>query len=92
MAHLAERPEQAATWIELDQDEVARLLDANPRTVSRLLRQGTEPRRDARERVLKLIAVLDQLSSVLRATPAHDWLDPKSPAQQSHARGPVAQG
>ncbi|MGH2715954.1 MAG: antitoxin Xre/MbcA/ParS toxin-binding domain-containing protein [Thermoleophilaceae bacterium] len=84
MADLAERLEQATTRIELDQADVARLLDTNPRTVSRWLHRETEPRPDARERLLELIAVLEQLSGVLKAAPAHDWLFTPNPLLDHH--------
>ena len=79
MADLAQRLEMATTRIELDQVDVARLLDMNPRTVARWLHRETQPRRHARERVLELIAVLEQLTGVLRAAPAHDWLFTPNP-------------
>jgi len=74
MADLAERLGKATGQIELDQADLARMLETNPRTVSRWLSRQTAPRPDARERLLELIAVLEKLSSVLRPEPAHDWL------------------
>lgn len=74
MADLAQRLEQVTTRIELDRADVARLLDTNPRTVSRWLGREAEPRPGARERLLELIAVLEHLSGVLKPGPAHDWL------------------
>lgn len=79
MEDLADRLERASAGIELDHAEVARVLNINPRTVSRWLHRETEPRPDARERLLELIAVLDQLSGVLKPTPAHDWLFTPNP-------------
>jgi putative toxin-antitoxin system antitoxin component (TIGR02293 family) len=70
--------------MELDQADVARVLDTNPRTVSRWLQRQTEPRPDARERLLELIAVLEQLSGVLRPGPAHDWLFTPNPLLDNH--------
>lgn len=80
MADLAERLGRATGQIELDQSDVARMLETNPRTVSRWLSRETSPRPDARERLLELIAVLEQLSGVLRPEAAHDWLFTPNPA------------
>jgi transcriptional regulator with XRE-family HTH domain len=74
MADLAERLGRASGQIELDQADLARMIDADPRTVSRWLSKQTSPRPDVRERLLELIVVLEQLSGVLRPEPAHDWL------------------
>jgi putative toxin-antitoxin system antitoxin component (TIGR02293 family) len=71
---LATRLEQASGRVELDQADLARVLDTNPRTIARWLHKEASPRPDSRERVLELIAVLEQLSGVLRAQAAHDWL------------------
>lgn len=71
---LASRLELASERVELDQADLARVLDANPRTVARWLHRQAAPRPDSRERVLELLAVLDQLSGVLQAQAAHDWL------------------
>jgi uncharacterized protein (DUF2384 family) len=50
------------------------MLDANPRTVARWLHGATEPRPDARERLLELIVVLELLSGVLKPPAAQDWV------------------
>lgn len=71
---LASRLEQASEQAELDQGDLARVLDANPRTVARWIHGQASPRPDSRERVLEVLAVLDQLSGILRAQAAHDWL------------------
>jgi len=47
--------------------------------VSRWLQRATEPRPDARERLLELLAVLERLSQVLRPQAAHDWLYTPNP-------------
>ena len=73
MSVLVEKLERASSKLEMDQAEIARAIDANPRTVARWL-QGTEPRPDARERLLELIAVLEHLSGVLQPDAGHDWL------------------
>lgn len=74
MTTLAERIEKAAARIELDHADLARLLDTSPRTVSRWLSQESVPRREARERLLELRAVLEQLGKTLQPEAAHDWL------------------
>ena len=74
MAVLGERLQRAADLVELDAADVARLIEANPRTVSRWLKRESEPRADARERLLELIVVLETLSQTLTPTAAHDWL------------------
>lgn len=71
---IASRLELASERVELDQADLARVLDTNPRTVARWLHREAAPRPDSRERVLELLAVLDQLSGVLQAQAAHDWL------------------
>ncbi len=84
MPVLAAKLEQASSAIELDQADIARVLDANPRTVARWLHGDAEPRPDARERLLELIAVLEQLSGVLKPAAAHDWLFTPNPSLDHH--------
>ncbi len=84
MTDLAERLGRASGQIDLDQADLARMLETNPRTVSRWLARETSPRPDARERLLELIAVLEQLSGVLRPQPAHDWLFTPNPSLTHH--------
>jgi putative toxin-antitoxin system antitoxin component (TIGR02293 family) len=68
------RLEQAASKASLEPADIARVIGTNPRTVSRWISQEVVPRRDARERLLELIAVLERLSAILRPASAHDWL------------------
>jgi putative toxin-antitoxin system antitoxin component (TIGR02293 family) len=68
------RLEQAAAKTSLEPADIARVIGTNPRTVSRWISEEVEPRRDARERLLELIAVLERLSAILRPSSAHDWL------------------
>lgn len=84
MPGLAEKLEHASALIELDQADIARVIDANPRTVARWLQGETEPRPDARELLLELIAVLEHLSGVLQPTAAHDWLFTPNPLLEHH--------
>jgi len=81
---LAEKLEHASSLLELDQADIARVLDANPRTVARWLQRETEPRPDARERLLELIAVVEHLSGVLTPAAAHDWLFTPNPSLEHH--------
>jgi putative toxin-antitoxin system antitoxin component (TIGR02293 family) len=81
---LAGRLGQASKQVELDQRDLARVLDTNPRTIARWLHRQASPRPDSRERVLELLAVLDQLSGVLQAHAAHDWLFSPNPMLDHH--------
>lgn len=81
---LAGRLGQASEQVELDQSDLARVLDTNPRTIARWLHRQASPRPDSRERVLELLAVLDQLSGVLQAHAAHDWLFSPNPMLDHH--------
>ncbi len=74
MSALAERVERAAAKIELGRGDLARALDANPRTLLRWLNDETVPRAEAKERMLEAIAVFERLSSTLIPGAAHDWL------------------
>lgn len=71
---LASRLRAATARTELDQAAVAQLTGTNPRTVARWLSEESEPRTDARRRLLEVLAVLEQLSGVLEPQAAHDWL------------------
>lgn len=84
MADLAERIGRASRQVDVDQADLARMLETNPRTVSRWLSRETSPRSNARERLLELIAVLEQLSGVLRPEAAHDWLFTPNPSLEHH--------
>lgn len=79
MTRLAERLGSLAEKTDLDQGDVARVLGTSPRTVSRWLREEAAPRREVRERLLEVLAVLERLSMVLNPEPAHDWLFTPNP-------------
>jgi hypothetical protein len=64
----------------IDASGVARILDRDPRTVRRWLRQNTAPRWDVREIVLALNVVLERLSEVIDPAAAEDWLFTPVPA------------
>ena len=80
VAMFAERLGQAATDVCLDQADLARILGASPRTVARWLQAETEPRRNTRERILELLAVLNALSKTVHGQTAYDWLYSPIPA------------
>jgi putative toxin-antitoxin system antitoxin component (TIGR02293 family) len=83
-ADLVERLGQVSARVALDQADLARVLETNPRTVARWLHREASPRPDARERLLELIAVLEQLSGVLQPAAAHDWLFSPNPQLDHH--------
>lgn len=64
----------------IDASGVARILDRDPKTVQRWLRQQTAPRWEVRERVLALNVVLERLSEVIDPATAEDWLFTPVPA------------
>jgi putative toxin-antitoxin system antitoxin component (TIGR02293 family) len=81
---LKERLESALRAAELDREDIARVVGTNPRTVSRWLREQTSPRKDARERLLEFLAVIERLSTTLRPQPARDWLFTPNPQLDHH--------
>lgn len=84
MTPLAIRLEEAASSTALDPADIARVLETNPRTVARWMKDVSTPRREARERLLEVIAVLERLSGVLRPEAAHDWLFTPNPDLDNH--------
>jgi transcriptional regulator with XRE-family HTH domain len=74
LTNLANKLESARTTVDFDQGELARVLETTPRTVSRWIHGQTTPRGKARERILEILHVFDQLSRVLQPAAAHDWL------------------
>ncbi len=74
MSYAIERLNRVIEATGLDYVDVARMLEANPRTVSRWINEGTEPRWEVRERLLELTAVIERLTQVVRPQAAHDWL------------------
>jgi uncharacterized protein (DUF2384 family) len=52
--------------------------------VARWLQSKAEPRPDARERLLEVLAVLELLSGVLKPQAAHDWLFFPNPTLDHH--------
>lgn len=64
----------------LDASGVARILDRDPKTVQRWLRQETAPRWEVREIVLALNVVLERLAEVIDPATVEDWLFTPVPA------------
>lgn len=71
---IADRLRGAAERTELDRAALASLVGTNPRTIARWLTEESEPRTEARRRLLEILAVLESLSGVLQPQAAHDWL------------------
>ena len=84
MPDLKSRLERVTDEIQFDQADLARVLNTNPRTVARWTTGESAPRPDARLRLLEVLAVLEQLSSVLKADAAHDWLFSPNPLLEHH--------
>ena len=74
MSPVADRLHTIMSHGRLDTADVARLLNTTPRTVSRWLREETEPRWEVRERLLEFFAVMERLQQVVKPAAAHDWL------------------
>lgn len=68
----------------IDASGVARILDRDPKTVQRWLRQETAPRWDVRETVLALNVVLERLAGVIDSAAAEDWLFTPVPALDNY--------
>ena len=64
----------------IDATGVARILDRDPKTVRRWLRNETAPRWEVREVLLSLNVVLERLARVLDPAAAQDWLFTPVPA------------
>ena len=58
----------------VDTADIARVSDANPRSVSRWKAREAIPRRDAEERLLELRAVVDLVRRVMRDDAARLWM------------------
>ena len=59
---------------------VARILEKDPKTVLRWLREGTVPQWETRELLLTLNVVLERLADVVEPGAAEDWLFTPVPA------------
>jgi hypothetical protein len=78
------RLSEAMERTEIDAAGVARILDRDPKTVSRWLREETVPRWDAREQLLALDVVLERLAEVVPPQAAQEWLFTPVPALDYH--------
>jgi putative toxin-antitoxin system antitoxin component (TIGR02293 family) len=76
---LSDRLGNLASRTELEQADLARALGTSPRTVARWLHEGVLPRREARERLLEVLAVLERLAATMTPAAAHDWLFSPNP-------------
>lgn len=63
----------------VDTADLARVSDANPRSVVRWRTDETAPRRESEERLLELRAVVDLARSVIRDDAARLWLRSPNP-------------
>ena len=79
MSSVTARLESVIQGSELGYRDVARIVDASPRSVARWATTDTDPRRASRERLLELFAVMDRLGAVVRPSAAHDWLFTPNP-------------
>lgn len=71
----------------VDGNDIARVAQSSPRSVSRWQAHKSIPKRDVEERLLELKSVLDLLRKVLRHEPARLWL--KSPNPELGYRKPI---
>ena len=76
----AQTLERISENVPLRHEDVARIVGASVRSVSRWARGETGPRGKARERLLELSAVVKQLSKVLTPDAAEAWLFTPNPA------------
>lgn len=74
MAATLRRLQDLSEEAHLDQADLARIFDTSTRTVARWLRAESAPRRDANERMLETVVVLDRMIKVLGAEASYDWL------------------
>jgi uncharacterized protein (DUF2384 family) len=64
----------------IDAIGVARILDKDPKTVTRWLREDNLPRWDTREQLLALDVLLERLADVVPPDAAEEWLFTPVPA------------
>ena len=63
----------------LSYEDIARVVGASPRSISRWAHGEADPRAGARDRLLETAAVIAALSKVLTADGAHIWLFTPNP-------------
>lgn len=71
---------EAMARTSIDATGVARILDKDPKTVLRWLREDTVPHWDTRELLLALDVVLERLAEVIQPEAAEEWLFTPVPA------------
>jgi len=74
------RLSEAMERTSIDAAGVARILDRDPKTVSRWLREEAVPRWDVREQLLMLDVILERLADVTPLDAAQEWLFTPVPA------------
>lgn len=74
MTVLATKLESLTTETNLTQEEVGEIVGSSPRSVSRWLAGDTEPKPDARRRLLELAYVAEELSGVMRSEDINLWI------------------
>jgi hypothetical protein len=68
------RLSEAMARTSIDAAGVARILDKDPKTVARWLREETVPHWDTREVLLALDVVLERLAEIVEPNAAEEWL------------------
>jgi transcriptional regulator with XRE-family HTH domain len=63
----------------LTYEDIARVVGASPRSISRWARGDADPRSRSRDRLLETSAVVNELSGVLNPNAAHVWLFTPNP-------------
>jgi|GraSoiStandDraft_9_1057307.scaffolds.fasta_scaffold383437_1 transcriptional regulator with XRE-family HTH domain len=63
----------------LSYEDIARIVGASPRSISRWARGDADPRSRSRDRLLETAAVVTELSGVLTPDAAHVWLFTPNP-------------
>jgi transcriptional regulator with XRE-family HTH domain len=75
-AKTVERLEERAG---LTYEDIARVVGASPRSISRWAHGEADPRSRPRDRLLEVSAVVTELSKVLKSDAAHVWLFTPNP-------------
>jgi Antitoxin Xre/MbcA/ParS C-terminal toxin-binding domain len=73
-SHAVRRLGEVMPRTSLDAAGVARILDKDPKTVLRWLKDGTIPHWETRELLLALDVVLERLAEVVQPDAAEEWL------------------
>ncbi len=73
-AAIASKVRYLSDLLQLSQDEVGSIVGSSARTVARWSAGDAEPQRQARERLLQLVFVGEQVSKVLKPEHANLWI------------------